>query len=76
MRTRNMKADLIAKIEEIRTMDSTEIGYAVNMIIDDLLSSRVSVRCQVATSDRCPVPAYDSATDGDYSAFLVANNCD
>lgn len=74
--TRNMKAELIAKIEEMRTMDSTEIGYAVSMIVDELLSSRVSVRCQVTKSDRCPVPAYKSATDGDYSAFLVANNCD
>lgn len=77
MKTRNIKAELIAKIEEMRTMDSAEIGNAVSMIVDDLLSSRVSVRCQVSSgSVRCPVPAYNAKKDGDYSAFLVANSCD
>jgi len=36
----------------------------------------VTVRQQVPETIGSPVPDYDPDTDGDYSAFLVRNNCD
>lgn len=77
MKTRNMKADLIAAIKRLETMDASELGYAISDLVDELSSRRVTVRCQVATAvNNSPVPEYVSSRDGDYSAWLASVNCD
>ena len=76
MKTRNLKPALIARIQSLATMSDAERGYAISDIVDSLLSRTVTVRQQVPATIGSPVPAYDSAIDGDYSAWLVANNCD
>lgn len=75
-RTRSFKAELIAELVAIRN-NPTDIQNRLSEIIDELSSSRVTVRCAVADrTPTCPVPAYDAETDGDYSAFLARCNCD
>ena len=76
MKTRNMKADLIATIERLRGLDATNLDYALDDLIDELSGSRVTVRVAVPDPIGSPVPDYNADRDGDYSAFLVSNNID
>ncbi len=77
MKTRNMKADLIAAIKRLENLDASELGYAISDLIDELSSRRVTVRCQVAQAvNNSPVPEYVAERDGDYSAWLASVNCD
>jgi len=71
-----MKAPLIARIQALADLSDTERRYAISDIVDSLLSKTVTVRQQVPGPIGCPVPPYDPETDGDYSEFLVRNNCD
>ena len=73
--TRDMKADLIARLNNLRNMSDEEREYSLSDIIDSLSSSRVTVRCKVAGKSS-PVPAYNPSVDGDYSEFLALNNVD
>jgi len=76
MKTRDIKAALIAQIEELRNMNDAERGFAISSMVSDLLSSRVSIKCLVSDSSRNSMPAYNAATDGDYSEWLVSHNID
>ncbi len=75
-KTRNIKDQLIARIQGLANLSDTERGYQISDIVDSLLSKTVTVRQQVPEPIGSPVPAYDPATDGDYEEFLVRNNCD
>ncbi len=76
MKTRNIKPQLIDRIKGLATLSELERGYAISDIVDSLLSRTVTVRQRVPDPIGSPVPAYDPDTDGDYSEFLVVNNCD
>lgn len=75
-KTRSIKDQLIARIRGLADLSDQERGFAISDIVDSLASRTVTVRQQVPEPIGCPVPAYDPNSDGDYTEFLVRNNCD
>lgn len=59
----------------LQTGDLGEVGYILDDLIDELAGTRVKVLVQ-EPEPAGPVPAYDPAEDGDYGAWLAANNID
>lgn len=78
MKTRNMKAELISAIQRLQNLDANELGLAISDLVDEISSSRVSVRCKVAEPVKASamLPQYDASEDGDYSSWLARNNMD
>lgn len=73
--TRDIKSNLLANLEELKTLEGRDLQFALGSMISDLSSSRVSVTVETP-EQRSSVPQYDPETDGDYSSWLVANNID
>ena len=75
MVTRDMKADLLERMDELKTMSGDKLATAVDYLVNCLKSNTVRVTVD-NPAPRSPVPAYNAETDGDYSAWLASNNID
>ncbi len=67
----------LARIQKtVELGDSAQANYMLTDLVDDLSSDRVKITQKKSAGKSCPVPAYDAAKDGDYSAWLVSRNID
>lgn len=78
--TADFKPAVLAALARIQALvaegDTSEAGYALTDLVDDLSSNRVKVTQKKSADRISPVPDYDGKKDGDYSAWLAANNID
>lgn len=68
--TRNIKDGLISQIECLGNLSGEELNARIRGIVDDLLSSRVSVTVEVSEPYKMNLPACDGIEE------LAANNID
>ena len=73
-RTIGLRNFIERALEQVRAVDMKEAELTLVDLWNDIGCAYVCVNKK--TKKSCPVPKYNAKRDGDYSAWLVANNCD